>query len=43
LVPNKESDQHKTIAARLNVDLYFAHAYASRERGTNENMNDLIH
>ena len=38
----KEFAQHKTIAASLNADFYFAHPYASWERGTNENMNGLI-
>ena len=38
----KEFAQHKTIAARLDADFYFAHPYASWERGTNENMNGLI-
>jgi len=38
----KEFAQHKTIAASLDADFYFAHPYASWERGTNENMNGLI-
>ena len=38
----KEFAQHETVAAELNLDFYFAHPYASWERGTNENMNGLI-
>jgi IS30 family transposase len=38
----KEFAQHKTMAASLDADFYFAHPYASWERGTNENMNGLI-
>jgi transposase, IS30 family len=38
----KEFAQHKTIAESLEADFYFAHPYASWERGTNENMNGLI-
>jgi IS30 family transposase len=38
----KEFAQHKSIAKNLEADFYFAHPYASWERGTNENMNGLI-
>ena len=38
----KEFAGHETIAAELNLDFYFAHPYASWERGTNENMNGLV-
>ena len=38
----KEFAQHKSIAKSLDADFYFAHPYASWERGTNENMNGLI-
>ena len=38
----KEFGQHKHIAERLVADYYFAHPYASWERGTNENMNGLL-
>ena len=38
----KEFAEHERIAAALNVDCYFAHPYASWERGTNENTNGLI-
>lgn len=38
----KEFALHKNISATLNVDCYFAHPYASWERGTNENTNGLI-
>ena len=37
----KEFAQHETIAAELKLDFYFAHPYASWERGANENMNGL--
>ena len=33
---------HEEVARALRADLYFAHAYASWERGTNENTNGLI-
>ena len=33
----KEFAEHKTIAAELDVDVYFAHPYHSWERGLNEN------
>jgi transposase, IS30 family len=38
----KEFTQHERIASALNADFYFAHPYASWERGANENMNGLI-
>jgi IS30 family transposase len=38
----KEFAQHQQIADALGVQVYFAHPYASWERGTNENTNGLI-
>ena len=38
----KEFADHEVIAKSLEVDFYFAHPYASWERGTNENTNGLI-
>lgn len=38
----KEFAEHKTIANALNTKFYFAHPYASWERGLNENTNGLI-
>ncbi len=38
----KEFAQHEAIADALNADFYFAHPYASWERGLNENTNGLI-
>lgn len=38
----KEFADHETIAKKLKTDFYFAHPYASWERGTNENTNGLI-
>ena len=38
----KEFAQHERIAQMLNADFFFAHPYASWERGANENMNGLI-
>jgi len=38
----KEFAQHKEIAKALDADFYFAHPYASWERGANENMNGLV-
>lgn len=38
----KEFAQHQLIADELGIDFYFAHPYASWERGTNENTNGLI-
>jgi len=37
-----EFAEHEEIAKGLNADIYFAHPYASWERGTNENTNGLI-
>lgn len=37
-----EFAQHAVIAAGLEADIYFAHPYASWQRGTNENTNGLI-
>ncbi|MGH7484848.1 MAG: IS30 family transposase [bacterium] len=38
----KEGAQHERIAQSLKAHVYFAHPYASWERGTNENTNGLI-
>ena len=38
----KEFSEHEQIAKALDADFYFAHPYASWERGTNENTNGLI-
>lgn len=38
----KEFSLHELISSRLSLDFYFAHPYASWERGTNENTNGLI-
>jgi len=38
----KEFSRHESIAQALNADFYFAHPYASWERGLNENTNGLI-
>jgi len=38
----KEFAQHQQIAKELGADFFFAHPYASWERGANENMNGLI-
>jgi IS30 family transposase len=38
----KEFTQHERIAATLDAQFFFAHPYASWERGANENMNGLI-
>jgi IS30 family transposase len=38
----KEFAGHKRIANKLNAAFYFAHPYASWERGLNENTNGLI-
>jgi len=37
-----EFAHHAEIGKGLNADIYFAHPYASWERGTNENTNGLI-
>ncbi len=38
----KEFAEHQTIARKLDAAFYFAHPYASWERGTNENTNGLV-
>jgi IS30 family transposase len=38
----KEFADHERIAYALHADFFFAHPYASWERGANENMNGLI-
>lgn len=38
----KKFAQHERIAKKLDADFFFAHPYASWERGANENMNGLI-
>jgi IS30 family transposase len=38
----KEFCEHKAIAAGLQAHIYFAHPYASWERGLNENTNGLV-
>ena len=38
----KEFAKHQQIAAALELDYYFAHAYAAWERGANENLNGLL-
>ncbi|MET0105709.1 MAG: IS30 family transposase [Sedimenticola sp.] len=38
----KEFARHEAVAEALNADFYFAHPYASWERGLNENTNVLI-
>lgn len=38
----REFAQHQSIAQQLNADFYFAHPYASWERGLNENTNGLV-
>ena len=38
----KEFCEHELIAAALQARIYFAHAYASWERGLNENTNGLV-
>ena len=38
----KEFARHESIAARLGLDVYFAHPYSAWERGTNENTNGLL-
>ena len=38
----KEFAGHEEISRKLQADFYFAHPYASWERGTNENTNGLI-
>src|SRR6185295_2355332 len=38
----KEFCEHELIASRLQARIYFAHPYASWERGLNENTNGLV-
>ncbi len=38
----REFSEHRAIAKGLGADVYFAHPYASWERGINENTNGLI-
>lgn len=38
----KEFASHELIASEIGADYFFAHPYASWERGANENMNGLI-
>lgn len=38
-----EFAEHEAISKALNAYFYFAHPYASWERGLNENTNGLIH
>ncbi len=38
----KEFADHELMAKALETDIYFAHPYASWERGINENTNGLI-
>jgi transposase, IS30 family len=38
----REFAQHREIAQQLKADFYFAHPYASWERGLNENTNGLV-
>jgi len=38
----KEFAGHQAVAFSLNTECYFAHPYASWERGTNENTNGLL-
>lgn len=37
-----ENLRWREVEQELNLDVYFAHAYASYERGTNENSNGLV-
>jgi IS30 family transposase len=37
-----ENAKHEQLSATLGIKCYFAHPYASWERGTNENINGLI-
>ena len=38
----REFASHESISKKLKADFYFAHPYASWERGTNENTNGLL-
>lgn len=37
-----ENMDYKTIEENTGMDVYFAHAYCSQERGSNENLNGLV-
>jgi IS30 family transposase len=37
-----ENAKHEQLSSKLGIKCYFAHPYASWERGTNENLNGLI-
>ena len=37
-----ENMGYRTIETRLNISCFFAHAYCSHERGSNENLNGLV-
>jgi len=37
-----ENKDHKRVKERLKLSVYFAHAYSSYERGSNENANGLL-
>ncbi len=38
----REFARHERMAAKLGMDIFFAHPYHSWERGTNENINGLV-
>jgi IS30 family transposase len=38
----KEFSEHEQLSRNLGIDVYFAHPYASWERGTSENTNGLL-
>ena len=38
----REFTEHHRMTKALDAEIYFAHPYSSRERGTNENTNGLI-
>ena len=38
----KEFSEHEALARSLGIDVFFAHPYASWERGTSENTNGLL-
>lgn len=38
----KEFSEHEALSRRLGIDVFFAHPYASWERGTSENTNGLV-
>ena len=38
----KEFSEHEALARALGIDVFFAHPYASWERGTSENTNGLL-